>query len=98
MRVSPITEIREAHGLTQLDLAIIAGVSQSYISQIELGGVDLNKRVKKALTGLGENADGAETRQTDFRRIRKRALKDQARRQTAALPAPCDGRPKKKDE
>jgi len=99
MNISPIGEIREVRGLTQLDLAIIAGVSQSYISQIELGGAHLNKRLKNALGQLGEDPDQVARRQDNFTRRTKRRLKDQARRQTAAaIPAPCDSRPKKKHD
>jgi len=97
MNISPIGEIREVHGLTQLDLAIIAGVSQSYISQLELGGAHLNKRLKNALEQVGEDPDQVARRQDDFTRRTKRRLKDQTRRQTAALPLPCDARPKKND-
>jgi len=98
MITSPIREIREAHDLTQLELAIIAGVAQSLISKMELGGADLNNRVKKALKQLAEDPDDAERRQDDFRRRTRRRLKNEARRQTAApVPLPCDGRPKKSD-
>lgn len=98
MIISPIREIREAHDLTQLELAIIAGVAQSLISKMELGGADLNNKVKKALKQLAEDPDDTERKQHEFRRLTKRRLKEEARRQTAApVPAPCDSRPKKPD-
>lgn len=53
MNIANIKKIRIAKGLTQGELAIILGVSQSYVSQVENGeknfSIDVARRFADAL-------------------------------------------------
>jgi len=89
---SPLRAARGRHHITQQELAELAGVSQSFISNLEAGLSILDDRILGALRTLGE----------DTKRLKRRhrkhmaAMARLARRQTpAALPAPCSSRPKK---
>ena len=49
MIINPIKKRREEKGLTQVDLALLVGVSQVYISQFETGGLFLLISILKRL-------------------------------------------------
>lgn len=51
-RVMDITAFRQAHGLTQSDLAAKLGVDQATISRLETGKLAINKRTQLALEAL----------------------------------------------
>ncbi len=54
MIINPIKKRREKKGLTQVDLAIMLGVSQIYISQYETGGLVPSGRHVKRITQILE--------------------------------------------
>ena len=54
MIINPIKKRREGKGLTQVDLALMVGVTQMYISHFETGAlVPSKKRTKKIAKILG---------------------------------------------
>ena len=54
MIINPIKRRREEKGLTQVDLALLVGVSQIYISQFETGGlIPSKKHIEKITEILG---------------------------------------------
>ena len=52
MIINPIKKRREEKGLTQVDLALLVGVSQMYISQFETGGLVPSKSHIKKITEI----------------------------------------------
>ncbi|MBA7543987.1 hypothetical protein ES705_36332 [subsurface metagenome] len=52
MIINPIKKRREEKGLTQVDLALLLGVSQIYISQFETGGLIPSGRHIKRITQI----------------------------------------------
>ncbi len=52
MMTNPIKKRREEKGLTQVDLALLLGVSQIYISQFETGGLVPSTRHIKRITEI----------------------------------------------
>lgn len=52
MMINPIKKRREEKGLTQVELALLLGVSQIYISQYETGGLVPSKKHIKRLTQI----------------------------------------------
>jgi transcriptional regulator with XRE-family HTH domain len=76
MIINPIKKRREEKKLTQVDLALLVGVSQVYISQFETGGiVPSNIHIKKVteILGIGPGTLNKELRQ--FYEDRKKELK-----------------------
>jgi len=64
---SPISEIREQLGLTQVELCIAVGCSQALISNIEAGLVDhLPQKMRRSLRRLHMNVRELEKLQRDF--------------------------------
>lgn len=52
MIMNPIKKRREEKRLTQVDLALLIGVSQVYISQFETGGLTPSKSQTKKITEI----------------------------------------------
>ena len=76
MIINPIKKRRKKKRLTQVDLALLVGVSQVYISQFETGGiVPSNIHIKKVteILGIGPGTLNKELRQ--FYEDRKKELK-----------------------
>ena len=76
MIINPIKKRREEKGLTQVDLALLVGVSQVYISQFETGGLIPSEIQTKKITeilGIGPETLNKELHQ--FYEDRKRELK-----------------------
>jgi transcriptional regulator with XRE-family HTH domain len=76
MIINPIKKRREEKKLTQVDLALLVGVSQVYISQFETGGiVPSNIHIKKVteILGIGPGTLNKELRQ--FYEDRREELK-----------------------
>jgi len=76
MIINPIKKRREEKGLTQVDLALLVGVSQVYISQFETGGLIPSESQTKKITeilGIGPETLNKELHQ--FYEDRKRELK-----------------------
>jgi len=76
MIINPIKKRREEKGLTQVDLALLVGVSQVYISQFETGGLVPSEIQTKKITeilGIGPETLNNELHQ--FYEARRRELK-----------------------
>ena len=76
MIVNPIKKRRKEKGLTQVDLALLIGVSQVHISQFETGGLIPSEKQTKKITeilGIGPETLNKELHQ--FYEGRKRELK-----------------------
>ena len=52
MIINPIKKKREEKRLTQVDLALLVGVSQVYISQFETGGLTPSENQTKKITEI----------------------------------------------
>ncbi|MBA7592194.1 hypothetical protein ES708_34372 [subsurface metagenome] len=52
MIINPIKKRRKEKGLTQVDLALLVGVSQIYISQYETGGLIPSVKHAKKITEI----------------------------------------------
>jgi len=76
MIINPIKKRREEKGLTQVDLALLVGVSQMYISQFETGGLIPSKSHIENITEiLGINPETLNKELHQFYEARKRELK-----------------------
>jgi len=76
MIINPIKKRREEKVLTQVDLALLVGVSQVYISQFETGGLIPSEGQTKKITeilGIGQETLNKELHQ--FYEARKKELK-----------------------
>ena len=76
MIINPIKKRREEKGLTQVELALLIGVSQVHISQFETGGLFPSESQTKQITeilGIGPGTLNKELHQ--FYEARKRELK-----------------------
>jgi len=76
MIINPIKKRREEKGLTQVDLALLVGVSQVYISQFETGGLIPSENQTKKITeilGIGPETLNKELHQ--FYEDRRKELK-----------------------
>jgi len=76
MMINPIKKRREEKGLTQVDLALLVGVSQVYISQFETGGlVPSENQTKKITEILGISPETLDKELHQFYEARRRELK-----------------------
>ena len=76
MIINPIKKRREEKGLTQVDLALLVGVSQIYISQFETGGLVPSKKHSKKITEiLGISLETLNKELYQFYEARKEELK-----------------------
>ena len=81
MTINPIKRRREEKGLTQVDLAILVGVSQMHISHFETGGLIPSKSQLKKITeilGIGPETLNKELHQ--FYEARRKELKKRIER------------------
>jgi len=81
MIINPIKRRREEKGLTQVDLAILVGVSQMHISHFETGGLIPSKSQLKKITeilGISPETLNKELRQfyEDRRKELKKRMKE----------------------
>jgi len=81
MIINPIKRRREEKGLTQVDLAILVGVSQMHISHFETGGLTPSKSQTKKITeilDIGPETLNKELRQfyEDRRKELKKRMKE----------------------
>ena len=75
MIINPIKKRREEKGLTQVDLALLVGVSQMYISHFETGGFLPSKRhIKKITEILGISPETLNKELHQFYEARKKEL------------------------
>ena len=73
---NPIKKRREEKELTQVDLALLVGVSQMYISHFETGGLVPSKRhIKKITEILGISPETLNKELRQFYEARKKELK-----------------------
>jgi len=82
MIINPIKKRREEKGLTQVDLALMLGVSQIYISQFETGGLVPSERHSKRITeilGIGPETLNKELHR--FYEARRKELKKRIERE-----------------
>ena len=76
MIMNPIKKRRVEKGLTQVDLALLVGVSQVYISQFETGGiVPSNIHAKKITEILGIDKETLNRELHQFYEARRKELK-----------------------
>jgi len=76
MIINPIKKRREEKGLTQVDLALLVGVSQIYISQFETGGlIPSEKHIEKITKILGISPETLDKELHQFYETRKKELK-----------------------
>jgi len=77
MIINPIKKRREEKGLTQVELALLIGVSQVYISQFETGGlIPSESQTKKITEILGINPETLNKELHQFYEARKRELEE----------------------
>ncbi|MBA7565343.1 XRE family transcriptional regulator [Candidatus Atribacteria bacterium 1244-E10-H5-B2] len=75
MIINPIKKRREEEGLTQVDLAILMGVSQVHISQFETGGlIPSGIQTKKITEILGISPETLDKELHQFYEARKKEL------------------------
>jgi transcriptional regulator with XRE-family HTH domain len=78
MIMNPIKKRREEKRLTQVDLALLVGVSQVYISQFETGGlIPSKKQIKKITEILGLDEETFNKELSQFYQAKKKELKKQ---------------------
>lgn len=76
MMTNPIKKRREEKGLTQVDLALLLGVSQIYISQFETGGLIPSKiHVEKITDILDVSPEDLDKELHQFYESRREELK-----------------------
>ncbi len=76
MMINPIKKGREEKGLTQVDLALLLGVSQIYISQFETGGLVPSKdHIKKITKILGTTPEDLDKELHQFYEERREELR-----------------------
>ena len=74
--MNPIKRRREEKMLTQVDLALLVGVSQVYISQFETGGLTPSeKQIKEIAKILGISPETLDKELHQFYEARKKELK-----------------------
>ncbi len=75
MIINPIKKRREEEGLTQVDMAILMGVSQVHISQFETGGlIPSENQTKKISKILGISPETLNKELHQFYEERKKEL------------------------
>jgi len=76
MIINPIKKRREEKRLTQVDLALLVGVSQVYISQFETGGLSPSENQTKKITEiLGIGPETLNKKLHRFYEARKKELR-----------------------
>jgi transcriptional regulator with XRE-family HTH domain len=78
MITNPIKKRREEKGLTQVDLALLIGVSQVHISQFETGElISSEVQIKKITEILGLDKETFNKELSQFYQAKKKELKKQ---------------------
>ena len=78
MITNPIKKRREEKGLTQVDLALLIGVSQAHISQFETGElIPSEAQIKKITEILGLDKETFNKELSQFYQAKKKELKKQ---------------------
>jgi len=81
MIIKPIKNRREEKGLTQLDMALLVGVSQMYISQYETGGlVPSGKHIKRITQILDISPEDLDKELHQFYEARRKELEKKMER------------------
>lgn len=76
MVINPIKKRREEKGLTQVELALLVGVTQIYISQFETGGVTPSeKHIEKITEILGISPETLNKELNQFYEAKKEELR-----------------------
>jgi transcriptional regulator with XRE-family HTH domain len=75
-KASPLKELRQKFGLTQLDFANLAGVEQSHVSKVECGHADLGGKLRKFLKDAGMDLGAFEKRQKAFMEEKRNKLRE----------------------
>ena len=73
---SPLRQIREKLSMTQHQLALALGISQSHVSHIELGYVALSKHVVKQLSELNFDTKKLVSLQQKFVEFKRRECRE----------------------
>jgi len=73
---SPFRELRNRLGLTQPEMAAIAGVGQSHISEVENGLAALGDKLEAFLEGISEDVATLKERHDRFMQERSKELKE----------------------
>lgn len=73
--LSPIKELRKSHGVSQLELAALANVSQGHISAIEQGFSGVDKSILKVFREIGADVENLEEKHERFMRAAHRELR-----------------------
>jgi len=74
--INPIKKRRKEKGLTQVDMALLIGVSQVHISQFEIGGlIPSENQVKEIAKILGLDQETLNKELREFYESRKKELK-----------------------
>lgn len=77
MIINPIKKRRVEKGLTQVDLALLVGVSQIYISQYEIGGlVPSTRHIKRITQILGISPEALNKELHQFYEARRKELEE----------------------
>ena len=77
MIINPLKKRREEKGLTQVDLALMVGVSQMYISHFETGGLVPSKNhIKKISKILGISPETLNKELHQFYEARRKELEE----------------------
>lgn len=69
---SPLKEFREYMGLTQMQFAKLAGVSQGHVSEVESGVADAAPALVSYIKKSVENGEGVLSKQEKFMREKSR--------------------------
>ena len=77
---SPIRRLRMDLNMTQEQLAVMAGLTQSCISNVERGIVDLPERLVAALSSISQDIEDIQTRQRIYKERQRAAIKRLAKR------------------
>ncbi|MBA7521119.1 hypothetical protein ES705_13222 [subsurface metagenome] len=81
MIINPIKKRREEEGLTQVDMAILMGVSQVHISQFETGGlIPSGNQTKKISKILGISPETLNKELHQFYEARRKELEKKMER------------------
>lgn len=73
--VSPLKNLRIKLEITQACLARIAGVSQTHVSDVEIGMSELGDRLERFLDEIGKDVAASKARQKAFMKEKANALK-----------------------
>lgn len=73
---NPVREIRVENDMTRRELAVLAGVSVSYVARIELGDYEPNEAVLSTIERLGHSRAKVLSDFGEFRRAMEKKIKD----------------------